>query len=54
MSKTIEIPYELFQEMKDDIGWLRALEIAGVDNWEGIDYASELYRQGMKDLESIG
>ncbi len=23
--------------------WITALENAGVDNWEGIDYAKELY-----------
>ena len=32
-----------FAELKEKLLWLRCLEEAGVDNWQGIEYAQELY-----------
>lgn len=29
--------------------WLACLEDAGVDNWSGIDYARELFRDALKE-----
>lgn len=29
----------------EELLWLAALNSAGVDNWDGCDYASDLYRQ---------
>lgn len=34
------------EDMEKDVEWLRCLEGAGVDNWEGTDYASEIYNEG--------
>ena len=34
---------------KDRLNWLDCLEAAGVDNWEGIDYAHELYKEGYDE-----
>lgn len=41
----VEVPYEEYQQMKQDQQWLQALEAAGVDNWEGISYAHELLEE---------
>ena len=37
-----EITDEQLQRLKQDSRKLRALEAAGVDNWQGYDYAIEL------------
>ena len=31
------------EELEDDQDFLRALEIAGVDNWNGYEYACRIY-----------
>ena len=41
----ITIKRERYEELLEAEAWLSALEAAGVDNWEGVDYASELYRE---------
>lgn len=33
------------ESMEKSINWLTALESAGVDNWDGISFAYELYEQ---------
>lgn len=38
MVKYIEI-------LEEDSNWLGCLENAGVDNWQGIDFAAELLRE---------
>lgn len=39
--KMISIPIHTYKQLIEDQEWLRALEGAGVDNWEGIDVARE-------------
>lgn len=34
-----------YDEMQADLRWLRALEAAGVDNWEGYDHAREIFSE---------
>lgn len=46
----ITIPKELYDDLIDDQQFLNCLQSAGVDNWEGYDYAVEEY-QSMKDDE---
>ena len=29
-------------ELEEEVKWLHCLEAAGVDNWEGVDYAQEM------------
>ena len=36
------VDIEVLTELKDSALWLECLETAGVDNWEGMEYASEL------------
>ena len=37
----IKISQEEYDQLIKDQKWLRALEAAGVDNWEGFDFARE-------------
>lgn len=37
--------------MEKDVAWLGDLEEAGVDNWQGIDYARDLRRERLKEDE---
>lgn len=47
---TVTITKEEYEELVDDQQMLRALESAGVDNWEAYDYAQEIYlRQKQKN-----
>lgn len=46
---TVTISKEDYEEMLNEIVWLRCLDEAGVDNWEGYSYASDLYREASKD-----
>lgn len=40
---TVTIPKAEYEELKDEAKWMRAYDDAGVDNWDGTDYARELY-----------
>jgi hypothetical protein len=40
---TVEINAEEYYDLLDRDAWLSALEAAGVDSWEGIDTAREIY-----------
>ena len=44
--ETVTIPKEIYDEMVEACNWLMCLENAGVDNWQGIDYAHELKEEG--------
>lgn len=44
IEEKIEISKEEYVELMDRIDFLECLEAAGVDNWDGYDYARELYR----------
>lgn len=39
--RTITIDAEEYEQLLKDVAWLRALEAAGVDNWEGFDIAKD-------------
>ena len=40
--ETITIPKRIYDNLVSDADWLAALEAAGVDNWEGFDYAHDI------------
>ncbi len=42
MREKILVDKEEYEKLLEDSEWLRCLEAAGVDNWEGYDYAQEL------------
>jgi len=41
----VEITKEEYESLLEDRNWLRALESAGVDNWEGYDIAKDYYAE---------
>lgn len=49
--ETIIVPKKKWEELIKRLSWLHALEDAGVDNWEGISYAHELFNEEYKDDE---
>lgn len=46
--ETVTISKKEYESLKEDARWLQCLENAGVDNWQGIDYAYELKRETNK------
>lgn len=43
--ETITISKKRYLSLLEREIWLQALEDAGVDNWDGIDYATEYYEE---------
>lgn len=43
----VHIPRNEYEELLADSKWLAALEAAGVDNWDGIDFAQEIMKSGL-------
>lgn len=41
----VQITEEQFNDFMDNQIWIDSLEEAGVDNWEGYDYARGLYQE---------
>lgn len=41
----ILIQYHTILKLQDKLDWLEALNTAGVDNWDGINEAYEIYKQ---------
>jgi hypothetical protein len=40
---TVTLRREQYEGLMEKVKWLQALEAAGVDNWDGISYAHELF-----------
>lgn len=51
MNSLIEIAYDHMGELLESHAWLMSLEVAGVDNWDGISYAHELHREYLEQCE---
>jgi hypothetical protein len=45
----VSIPLEEHLELLEKARKLEALEVAGVDNWEGYDFAMEEFYKGFED-----
>ncbi len=43
--ETVTISKKEYESLLEDRKWLQALQNAGVDNWEGYDYACELMNE---------
>lgn len=43
-----------YNRLKSRSNWLHCLEAAGVDNWEGMDYAADLRRENPEEYGLIG
>lgn len=42
---TVTIPMEEYEDLLDSAKMLSALHFAGVDNWEGYDFAMDAYQE---------
>ena len=49
--KTITLNTEEFHEMQKELYFLYCLRRAGVDNWEGYDYAIDMFAEEYGDDE---
>ena len=47
MEETITITVKEYQSLLEDRNWIGDLENAGLDNWEGYDFAYELRRERL-------
>lgn len=45
----VSVPIEEYLQLQDDARLLNCLRNAGVDNWEGWDFALEEYHEGNED-----
>lgn len=50
-SNMVTITEERFNQLLDSELWLNCLENAGVDNWEGYDFACEEYQARTEEGE---
>lgn len=48
-SETVTITMSEYEELLEDSRFLSALEAAGIDNWEGYDYAKDILRDWDKE-----
>ena len=46
---TVTIPRDEYNRLLDDARWRACVEGAGVDNWDGFDWAMEEYYSGGDD-----
>lgn len=46
MEEMIEITKKEYENLLEGSKWIRALEAAGVDNWEGYDIAQDYFLAG--------
>lgn len=51
MDDTITIPRSEYEEIKRNSYFLMCLESAGVDNWDGYEYAQRDYRKKYPEDE---
>ena len=51
MEEKITIPFEEYKHLKRDQAWLQTLESAGVDNWQGMEFAQELWDESKEERE---
>jgi hypothetical protein len=49
MEETVTITKKEYEELKEDANLYRALQAAGVDNWEGWDFAMELFEESNNE-----
>jgi metal-dependent HD superfamily phosphatase/phosphodiesterase len=47
--ETVTIPKSVYEQLLKDSEWLSYLEAAGVDNWDGFDYAFEMREEARKE-----
>ena len=45
----VVLDLERYEELLETERWLSCLEAVGLDNWDGIGYASNLFRQDTEE-----
>lgn len=45
-NNNVIVPTQEYEELLDDVLFLDSLRAAGVDNWEGYEYAVDSYNEG--------
>lgn len=50
---TVTIPREEYEKLKKDQAWLRSLEGAGVDNWDGYSHAADSYAENYPEYKDV-
>lgn len=53
MTKTVTIDKEEYKELLEDQKFLYALQAAGVDNWDGYEYAQDIYQEENESEEDL-
>lgn len=48
---TVTISRKMYEELIESQRWLTALKSAGVDNWDGYDFAKEILEEWDNDDE---
>lgn len=51
MDETVTITKDEYQKLLESQRKLSCLESAGVDNWEGYEYAMDMYTEEFDDFE---
>ena len=51
--KEITITFQEYKGLTKSYAFLEALEAAGVDNWDGYDYAREIYQENNVEVDDI-
>lgn len=49
INNTVTITEDEYKSLLDDAFWRTCLEHAGVDNWDGFDWAMEEYHKGESE-----
>ncbi len=49
MTNTVTISTDEYEKLLNKKTWLQCLENAGVDNWDGMEFAYEEYRSLVPD-----
>lgn len=47
--ETVTISKKFYEELIENDLWVRALGFAGVDNWDGYDFAKETYQELVEE-----
>jgi hypothetical protein len=50
VNETVTISMKEYQTLVDSKSLLDCLEAAGVDNWDGYDYARQMYDEDKEDF----
>jgi len=53
MEEEVTISKKEYEELLENQIWVRALEAAGVDNWEGYDIAIDIFDEYKNEVSEV-